>query len=88
MTLHLQISFFLLLTFSLYAAERLVKLDKPKELSSDSIIMDWTRFNGPGDDAKSLESPLVKNWSENGPRLIWSLEKGEGYASRLWLEIL
>ena len=81
MTLLVQISFFLLLTFSLNAAERLVKLDEPKELSSEAIIKDWTRFNGLGDDAKSLESPLLKNWPENGPRLIWSLEKGEGYAS-------
>jgi outer membrane protein assembly factor BamB len=65
----------------LEAKDRWVKIGTPVTLSEDSKTSDWPRFNGQGDDAKSSEANLLSKWSENGPALIWSLEKGQGYAS-------
>ena len=48
---------------------------------TEAVTSDWPRFNGPGDDAKSIESPLLEEWLEGAPRLLWSLDKGYGYAS-------
>lgn len=67
--------------FPLWAEERLVQFSEPKPLSAQAVTSDWPRFNGPGDDARSIESPLVDDWPAGGPRLLWSLEKGDGYAS-------
>lgn len=71
----------MLLASPVCAGERLQQLDDPKPLAAHAFSTDWPRFNGPGDDAKSLEQPLIKEWPETGPTLLWSLEKGEGYAS-------
>ena len=49
-------SLFWILFVSLNATERLVKLAKPKDLSDEAMISNWTRFNGPRDDAKSRVS--------------------------------
>ena len=77
----------ILLSFSLVALlpakakDRLVQVKKPTPLSEEAKTTDWPRFNGLSDDAKSSETQLVPMWSENGPSLVWSLEKGQGYAS-------
>jgi outer membrane protein assembly factor BamB len=77
----LSLSFFLGGFLCLEAKDRLVKISSPVALSEDAKISDWPRFNGLGDDAKSSETNLLSGWSENGPSLIWSLKKGQGYAS-------
>ena len=65
----------------LCSGERLVQFSVPSPLSTRAVTSDWPRFNGPGDDAKSIESPLLEEWPEGAPRLLWSLDKGYGYAS-------
>ena len=42
---------------------------------------DWPCFMGPTHDGKSRERNLNKEWGEDGPPLVWSLEIGEGYAA-------
>ena len=61
--------------------DRWLKITVPTALSQEAKTYDWPRFNGLGDDAKSLESHLSSSWAEKGPTLLWSLKKGEGYTS-------
>ena len=48
-------------------------------------IADWLVFHGPNGDNRSTETGLLKQWSEDGPPLLWTAEGiGEGisgYAS-------
>ena len=66
---------------SAQATDRWVKIRQANLLSKEAKTSDWPRFNGLGDDAKSIESPIVHPWPETGPNLLWYLEKGQGYAS-------
>ncbi|MEL0005266.1 MAG: PQQ-binding-like beta-propeller repeat protein [Opitutales bacterium] len=66
---------------SAQATDRWVKIRQANPLSKEAKTSDWPRFNGLGDDAKSFESHLAKQWPETGPNLLWYLEKGQGYAS-------
>lgn len=41
----------------------------------------WPRFRGPDFDNISKETvPLADRWPEGGPKVLWSLDLGEGYA--------
>jgi len=41
----------------------------------------WPRFRGPNSDGVSPdEVPLSRQWPEGGPRALWSVDLGEGYA--------
>jgi outer membrane protein assembly factor BamB len=41
----------------------------------------WPRFRGPNRDNISPETlPLVQHWTAAGPRLLWAVTLGEGYA--------
>ncbi|HUU95813.1 MAG TPA: PQQ-binding-like beta-propeller repeat protein [Phycisphaerae bacterium] len=41
----------------------------------------WPGFRGPKLDAISTEQvPLAREWPEGGPKVLWSVELGEGYA--------
>ena len=56
-----------------------------KLLSSDGKAADlpgaWPRFRGPDGDAISKETtPLARAWDASGPRELWSVEVGEGFA--------
>jgi outer membrane protein assembly factor BamB len=47
----------------------------------------WPRFRGPNYDAISLEKvTLARAWPQEGPRVLWSVEVGEGYAGAAILE--
>ena len=72
---------FLFFCFSSFAEERWSQFLAPTPLSKAAVVEDWPRFNGLSDNAKSLESPLLQKWPAEGPSLVWSLEKGDGYAS-------
>ena len=64
--------------------------DEPIEIAgtltqSDGVPADlpgsWPRFRGANYDAISSEKvSLNRNWPPEGPRVIWSVEMGEGYA--------
>jgi outer membrane protein assembly factor BamB len=42
----------------------------------------WERFRGPDFDNINKEKiKLVDNWSESGPKILWSIELGEGHAA-------
>lgn len=63
-------------------AESRLKLHaKPSPISDQATVADWPRFLGPADNASSTETPLLREWGDAGPRLLWTLAKGEGYAS-------
>jgi len=41
----------------------------------------WPRFRGANlDNVSRDETPLARQWPEGGPRVLWSLDVGEGYA--------
>lgn len=57
---------------------RLVKYDGvPAELPGA-----WPRFRGPNCDAISSDAniTLARSWPDNGPKVLWSVDVGEGYA--------
>jgi outer membrane protein assembly factor BamB len=57
---------------------KLTKFDgKPADLPGV-----WPRFRGPNFDAISNNDnvTLARSWPENGPKMIWSIDAGEGYA--------
>jgi outer membrane protein assembly factor BamB len=61
--------------------DRLTFHQGPAPLAKESTTNDWPRFNGPNDNAISVEEPLIKKWLPAGPTLLWEVEKGEGYSS-------
>ena len=51
---------------------------------SGTILLadDWPQWRGPERNGSSKETNLLKNWPENGPDLLWSVENmGEGFSS-------
>jgi outer membrane protein assembly factor BamB len=43
---------------------------------------DWPQWRGPNRDAKSSETGLLKEWPQDGPRLLWEIKGlGTGYSS-------
>lgn len=53
----------------------------PKPLAPGAVTSEWPSFLGPLQAMKSLESPLLKDWGEGGPALVWERETGEGFSS-------
>lgn len=45
------------------------------------VAGDWPRFLGPTHDMASTETNLLTNLPPGGPRLVWEMEKGDGYAA-------
>jgi len=41
---------------------------------------DWPQFQGPNRDGYSPETGLARSWPENGPKELWSVSVGPGYA--------
>ena len=60
-----------------------VRYEPTAEVSPDEIsTSDWPQFHGPNRDAICRESSLLKEWPEDGPRLLWQLEGlGRGYST-------
>jgi outer membrane protein assembly factor BamB len=53
----------------------------PKPLNSKAFITDWPGFLGPRRDSHSQETMLLRKWPKDGPKLVWSMRRGEGYSS-------
>lgn len=53
----------------------------PKALPTGAVTHDWTRFLGPTQNGISTETKLLKKFPQGGPKLVWELRKGIGYAS-------
>lgn len=46
------------------------------------IAGDWPQFHGPNRDNICSETALLREWPENGPKLLWTLEGlGRGYST-------
>ncbi|MEA2560428.1 MAG: outer membrane protein assembly factor BamB [Acidobacteriota bacterium] len=41
---------------------------------------DWPQFRGPNRDGISPEPAVLKSWPANGPKVLWKVPIGEGYA--------
>ena len=51
-------------------------------LQAGSALADWPQFRGPNRDAQSLESGLLQQWPEGGPKLAFQVSGlGAGYSS-------
>ena len=53
----------------------------PRPLPTGAITHDWTSFLGPTHNAVSTETRLLKELPEQGPPLVWELNKGTSYTS-------
>jgi outer membrane protein assembly factor BamB len=53
----------------------------PKPLSKSAVTTDWPGFLGDRRDSTSRETMLLRDWPKSGPELVWSMRRGEGYAS-------
>jgi len=45
-----------------------------------SATDDWPQWRGPNRDGISRETGLLKNWPKDGPKVLWRVPSGEGYA--------
>jgi outer membrane protein assembly factor BamB len=66
-----------------WAAEpaQAVVVAAPGPLAAQAVVEDWPAFLGPRHDGVSREHPINMRWDAAGPRLLWSIEHGTGYAS-------
>ncbi|MEM7011718.1 MAG: PQQ-binding-like beta-propeller repeat protein [Verrucomicrobiota bacterium] len=60
--------------------DRLTSHAEPKPLSEAAKTEDWPRFLGSNDDATSGETHLLQSFPEGGPKLLWEVSRGQGYA--------
>lgn len=60
--------------------EGLRSVAAPKPLPDGATVEDWPGLLGPRRDARSRETGLVARWPEEGPSLVWQMDRGEGYA--------
>ena len=42
---------------------------------------DWPRWRGPRQDGISLETGLLKEWPESGPKQLWTVPLSGGFSS-------
>jgi outer membrane protein assembly factor BamB len=49
-------------------------------LGEDDSPLGWFQYRGPNRDGKSTETGLVHGWSPNGPREVWRVPVGTGFA--------
>ncbi len=45
-----------------------------------SNAADWPQFRGPARDGISAETGLLRKWPASGPRVLWTVPVGQGYA--------
>jgi outer membrane protein assembly factor BamB len=51
-------------------------------LCASAYAVDWPQWRGPDRDGKSPETGLLKEWPQEGPKLVWTARGlGDGYAS-------
>lgn len=53
----------------------------PSPRAADAVTEAWPCLYGPRRDGHSRETQLLKAWPDSGPKLLWEIERGEGYAS-------
>lgn len=50
-------------------------------ISSDLQAENWPQFRGPRRDGTSSETGLLREWPEGGPKVLWTVPLGPGYAA-------
>ena len=55
----------------------------PKPLTAGAVVEDWPSFRGPRRDGICNERPLATSFGEDGPSLVWEVERGESMALRM-----
>jgi outer membrane protein assembly factor BamB len=60
-------------------AAELQSASPPKPLAKGAVTADWPRLLGPSDNATSPETHLLRYLPKTGPRIVWELEKGNGF---------
>lgn len=53
----------------------------PSPLADGAVVEEWGVFRGPTHDGVTRETKLNLTWDAKGPKLLWSLPRGTGYAS-------
>ncbi len=51
------------------------------ELSPAARAADWPQFQGPDRSGISPETGLARSWPEGGPKVLWTIDVGEGFAA-------
>lgn len=54
---------------------------QPKPLPAGAVTSDWPTFLGPTHNAVSPETRLLRKFPDGGPKVVWELATGDGYAS-------
>ncbi|MBC7852939.1 MAG: PQQ-like beta-propeller repeat protein, partial [Pirellulaceae bacterium] len=52
----------------------------PKALPTGAVTEEWPHFLGPHHNATTRETRLLTAWPKDGPKKVWEMESGEGYA--------
>ena len=50
-------------------------------IATTATAADWPQFRGPNRDNISKETGLLREWPADGPKVLWTVEVGEGYAA-------
>ncbi len=61
--------------------DRLTVHAAPRPLAREAVVEDWPGFLGPRRDGHVRERPLDLRFRREGPKLLWELRTGEGFAS-------
>jgi hypothetical protein len=51
-------------------------------IANSANATDWPQFMGPKGDGTSTEKGLVRSWSEQGPKVLWTMPVGRVTAER------
>ena len=65
----------------LAAYDRVTAHAAPKPLPKGAVTHDWPAFMGPAHQGISTETKLLQKFPKGGPKVVWELSKGIGYAS-------
>src|SRR5204862_588055 len=51
-------------------------------LTASAVASDWPQWRGPNRDGISKETGLLKEWPQEGPKLLWqATDLGDGYST-------
>src|SRR5688572_15455110 len=53
----------------------------PKPLAKDAVVENWPSFLGLRHNGVSSETKLLKTFPKEGPKVVWEVRKGDGYAA-------
>ena len=48
--------------------------------AADHSTAEWAQWRGPNRDGISSETGFLKNWSREGPKILWKIPLGDGYS--------